>query len=103
MSTTDTTEQKISSAQAVDEEYEKLERFHVNCRRIVLVGDKDPPEGGFGVVRRAELYHGRQTDQNNEDVQYAEGETSVHEGNVGVVESRGASWDRQVSRLLRRL
>ncbi|KIO15890.1 hypothetical protein M407DRAFT_34498 [Tulasnella calospora MUT 4182] len=56
MSTTDTTEQKISSAQAVDEEYEKLERFHVNCRRIVLVGDKDPPEGGFGVVRRAELY-----------------------------------------------
>ncbi|KAG8928880.1 hypothetical protein FRC01_005247 [Tulasnella sp. 417] len=56
ISTTEAMVKKNTSKHAVDEEYEKLARFHVNCRRIVLVDDTDPPEGGFGVVRCAELY-----------------------------------------------
>ncbi|KIO27645.1 hypothetical protein M407DRAFT_23076 [Tulasnella calospora MUT 4182] len=57
MSVTEATEQNSASAQAVDEEYEKLERFRVNGRRIVFVDDNNPPEGGFGIVRQAELHH----------------------------------------------
>ncbi|KIO27570.1 hypothetical protein M407DRAFT_23253 [Tulasnella calospora MUT 4182] len=56
MSKTEDTDQRSASAQAVDEEYKKLERFHVERRRVVLVDDNDAPEGGFGIVRRGELY-----------------------------------------------
>ncbi|KIO15659.1 hypothetical protein M407DRAFT_34760 [Tulasnella calospora MUT 4182] len=56
MSTTEATEQKSDGAQAVDEEYEKLERFHVEGRRIVLIDKNHKSEGGPGIVRRGELY-----------------------------------------------
>ncbi|KIO28600.1 hypothetical protein M407DRAFT_22184 [Tulasnella calospora MUT 4182] len=56
MATTEATEQKSASAQAVDEEYEKLQMFHVERQRIVLIDENYKSEGGYGIVRRAELY-----------------------------------------------
>ncbi|KIO18669.1 hypothetical protein M407DRAFT_31680 [Tulasnella calospora MUT 4182] len=56
MSTTEVAEKRAASDQAVNEEYEKLERFQVNHRKIVFPEHKDPPEGSFGVVLHAELH-----------------------------------------------
>ncbi|KIO19427.1 hypothetical protein M407DRAFT_30930 [Tulasnella calospora MUT 4182] len=41
----------------LDEEFEKLKRFHIDGRRVVFIDDDHTPEGGFGIVRRAELHH----------------------------------------------
>ncbi|KAG8912611.1 hypothetical protein FRC00_004164, partial [Tulasnella sp. 408] len=56
MSTPEATASKTTNAQAVDEEYEKLERFHVDRRRVVFFKHQDPSQGGFGIVLRAELH-----------------------------------------------
>ncbi|KAG8915787.1 hypothetical protein FRC00_013986 [Tulasnella sp. 408] len=47
-------DQRSAHAQAVDEEYEKLERFRVDPRRIVFRDYQD--QLGFGIVLRAELH-----------------------------------------------
>lgn len=40
-----------------DEEYEKMEEFKVDKRRIVIVDDDPLRLGGYGIVQRAELHH----------------------------------------------
>lgn len=40
-----------------DEEYKKLKNFYVERQRIVLTDENYAQEGGFGIVRRAELRH----------------------------------------------
>ncbi|KIO23545.1 hypothetical protein M407DRAFT_26997 [Tulasnella calospora MUT 4182] len=57
MSKMEDTEKRRVRAQAVDEEYQKLEKFHVDRRRIFLVDDDHERSGGYGIVRRAELQH----------------------------------------------
>ncbi|KIO30873.1 hypothetical protein M407DRAFT_20195 [Tulasnella calospora MUT 4182] len=57
MSAVEAIGQKSASAQAVDEEYRKIEKtFFVDRRRVVLVDHDQGAEGGFGIVRRAELH-----------------------------------------------
>ncbi|KAG9014082.1 hypothetical protein FRB90_005630, partial [Tulasnella sp. 427] len=49
-------QRRRARAQAVDEEYEKLEKFHIDRRRIVFVDSDYTMRGGYGVVQKAELY-----------------------------------------------
>ncbi|KAG8902478.1 hypothetical protein FRC01_009570, partial [Tulasnella sp. 417] len=56
MSDADDAERKRLRVQAVDETYTGLKQHQIDRRRIVFVRDELRRSGGYGVVRRAQLY-----------------------------------------------